>query len=138
MSARQNTYYKRNEKTKRLDVGSKMLPGALLIPILVFAAGVALGYLWLCSRNEDIGKSIKTIEERKKDLDRRVVNEEYKWANATSPDNVRRLLKVHHLEMELPKERSVVRVTQKTDGVYVGNRNKGTELAKGGGAPDHE
>ncbi len=138
MSKRPTNYCNKNVKTKRLDVDSKFLPGALLLPILIFAATTAFGYLWLCSRNEDIGKSIKVIEEKRKDLDRRVVNEEYKWANATSPENIRRLLKVHHIEMELPRETSVVRVTQRTEGLYTGWHGTGAEIAKGGGGPQHE
>jgi len=110
----------------------------MMIPLLVVVAALCLGYLWLCGRNEDIGKAIKTLEAEKRDLDRRVVNEEFKWASATSPDKIQVLLRRHNLKMELPSGEFVARITVPTDRSYAASQPMGTDLAKGGDEANHD
>ena len=86
----------------------------ILAGILCVATTTALGYLWLCGRCEDLGRRIKALEQQKSALERRVVNEEYKWSNMTSPQNMEKLLQAHKLEMIRPGERSVVRIHRST------------------------
>lgn len=77
---------------------------------LALVATMAWVYLWLRGRCDSLGQEIKRKERALEDLRRRVVNEEFKWANLTSPQNMQRLLQVHRLAMTWPTERDVVRL----------------------------
>ena len=83
---------------------------APLALVLVVGALVALSYLWLCGRCEDLGERIKDLEARKAELQRQVVNEEFKWTNMKAPQNMERLLRTHQLDMEWPGEQQVHRL----------------------------
>lgn len=137
MSKNRNTY-KQRVRTKRQEVNGKLLPGAMMIPLLVVAALLCIGYLWLCSRNEDIGKSIKALEADKRELGRRVENEEFKWANATAPDKIMVLLRRHNLKMILPGDKSVARITRPTEGKLAAGAAQAGDLAKGEGETGHD
>jgi hypothetical protein len=126
---RQKNFRRQNVRTKRMNVNSKAPPGILFIPILIVASAVLIGYLNLSRRNDDIGRSIKDLEKQRQDLDRRVVNEEFKWANATSPENIQRLLQKHNLLMQLPGEKFVARVKRPTATINAAQRPTGTSLA---------
>lgn len=136
MSKNKNKY-KHRVRTERRDVNGGVFPGAMAA-ILVIAAVLSIGYLWICGRNEDLGKRIKELEIEKQSLDRRVINEEFKWSNATSPENIQRLLLRHHLMMELPKERSIARVKRATDGMYYSYKTSGTSYALKGDEASHD
>ncbi len=81
-----------------------------LASALGLAAAVALTYLWLCGRCEAIGGQIKILEDRKTELQKRVINEEYKWASMKSPANIERLLRQFNIEMVWPEKGHVVQV----------------------------
>ena len=83
---------------------------APLALVLGVVAALALTYLWLCNRCEMLGQTIKRKEHDLAELKRRVVNEEFKWSNMTSPQNMQRLLQAHQLAMTWPSERDVVRL----------------------------
>lgn len=83
---------------------------APLALVLGLVTALALAYLWLCGRCDSLGQEIKRKERELVDLRRRVVNEEYKWSNLTSPRNMQRLLQAHQLLMTWPKECDVVRL----------------------------
>ena len=83
---------------------------APLALVLVVGAIVALSYLWLCGRCEGLGERIKGLEARKGELERQVVNEDFKWTNMKAPPNIERLLRTHRLEMEWPSEDRVHRM----------------------------
>lgn len=126
---RQKNFRRQNVRTKRMNVNSKVPPGLLFIPILFVGCAVFIGYLKLVQSNGDIGRSIKTLEKQRQDLDRRVVNEEFKLANATSPESIQRLLQKHNLVMELPGEKNVARVKRPTSGTLTAQRPIGTSVA---------
>lgn len=107
MSRKKNNY-KREVRTARREVNGRAFPGAMAA-ILVVAAVACIGYLWLTGRNDDLGRRIKELEKKKTELDRLVVNEEFKWANATSPENIQRLLALHRLNMIQPHQTNIVR-----------------------------
>ncbi len=136
MSKNKNKY-KHRVRTERRDVNGRVFPGAIAA-ILVVAAVLSIGYLWICGRNEDLGRQIKALEVAKQALDRRVINEEFKWANATSPENIQRLLIRHKLPMELPKERSITRVKRSTDGAYFAYKTGGMRYAAKGDEASHD
>ena len=130
--AKNKNFKRHNVRTKRMNVNSKFPPGMLLLPILGLAAAILLGFLSLGRRNDGIGRSIKELEKTRQDLDRRVVNEEFKWANATSPENIQRLLQRHGLLMNLPTEKFVARVKRPTNAAVAAQRAGGTAVANGG------
>ncbi len=100
----------RNRKRNyRKNVAYKVFPGWLAV-VLVAGGSLALGYLWLCGRCDALGRRIKDLEQKKIALHRQVANEEFKWSNMTTFENMEKLLKQHHLVMEWPREKSVVRV----------------------------
>lgn len=136
--AKQKNYKRNSVRTKRMNVNSKFPPGMLLLPILALGAGILLGYLKLGRVNDEIGRSIKELEKSRQDLDRRVVNEEFKWAAATSPENIQLLLQRHGLVMSLPAEKFVARVKRPTDGEHFARTPAGTTVANGGEGPLHD
>lgn len=83
---------------------------APLALVLVVGALLALSYLWLCGRCEDLGLRIQDLEKQKAELEGQVINEEYKWTKMTAPGNMHRLLCTHGLVMELPREEQVRRL----------------------------
>lgn len=83
---------------------------APLALVLGLVAVLSVTYLWLCGRCDQLGQEIKRKERALVELRRHVVNEEYKWSNLTSPQNMQRLLQAHQLVMTWPSERDVVRL----------------------------
>lgn len=87
----------------------RIFPAPLAL-VLGLVAALSVTYLWLCGRCEQLGQEIKRKERALVELRRHVVNEEYKWSNLTSPQNMQRLLQAHQLVMTWPSERDVVRL----------------------------
>ena len=117
---------RRRKKNKKKNVRAVGFPSPLAA-ILVSVGLLSLVHLWLCGRCEALGKEITTLEKRKIEAHRRALNEQYKWSNMKSPQNMERLLKRHHLEMRLPNESFVVRV-----------RTSVLDLATGTTKPSHQ
>ena len=108
-------------RLKRSKNGEGVFPTVLAV-VLLGATTTALGYLWLCGRCEDMGRRIKALEQEKTQIERRVVNEEYKWSNMTSPQNMQRLLEAHGLTMTWPLEKNVIRIPRHTSSENVASR----------------
>jgi hypothetical protein len=102
MARNRNRNYRKNVRTR-------LLPAWLAVAVVV-AAGLGFTYLWLGTRCDAIGQRIKKLEQEKIAVRRLVVNEEYKWSNLTTFENISRLLKKHNLQMDWPKQTDVVRV----------------------------
>lgn len=136
MSGRKNVYRHR-VKTARREVNGKFFPGLTAI-VLVVAAGLALGYLGLDGRCNDLSDAIKKLEEKKRDLDRRVVNEQNKLVKQTAPENILRILQAHRLVMALPSRTNVVHVKRATDGVYVRRADTDSSYAQGEEEATHD
>lgn len=83
---------------------------APLAGVLFVVCMLALTYLWLDGRCDALGLRIKDLEKRNEALHRAIVNEEYKWAHMTSPQNMQNSLKAHGLVMDWPQEKNIVRV----------------------------
>lgn len=97
-----NRNYRKNVKTR-------LLPGWLVV-MVVAAAGLGFSYLWLGARCDTLGRRIKDLEKEKVAVRRLVVNEEFKWSNLTTFENITRLLKKHNLQMDWPRQNDVVRL----------------------------
>lgn len=106
---------KNRRKNKRVQVRGRkqnvhgVIPGTLF-GALVLLAGFALAYLYICGRSVALGNQITALEKKHASLRREIVNEEYKWNRALTPDNMQKLLVKHNLEMIWPSEDSVVRL----------------------------
>jgi hypothetical protein len=83
---------------------------APLAAILSAAAIISISYLWFCGRCEALGVQIQSLEANKAELHKRVINEEYKWSNMKSPQNIESLLRQFNLTMTWPDENRVVRL----------------------------
>lgn len=104
-------------KGKKMRVKSRqpgvngVIPGSLLGALLTLA-GIALAYLYVSGRCVALGDKITSLEKQHAALKRDIVNEEYKWSRAMSPENMERLLTKHGLDMIWPSEDSVVRLSR--------------------------
>ena len=99
----------RHKKNRKKDSDGFIFP-APFAAILGAVAVISLGYLWLCGRCDSLGRQIKGLEEKKVEIHKRVINEEYKWSNMKSPGNILALLQHHNLLMNYPDESRVVRL----------------------------
>ena len=128
--ARSRNSFRKEVRTARREVNGRAFPG-VMAGILVFAAIGCIGYLWLNGRNDDLGKRIKELEKKRTELERLVVNEEFKFANMTSPDNIQRLLARHQLNMILPRETNIVRTKSVPLGALASDPRSGRAYAAG-------
>jgi len=76
--------------------------------VLTALAGFFLSYLWLCSRCEVLARDTKRLEIRHEEIRRRVQNEQFKWANATSLSRIEARLRAAGIEMSFPPPSRVV------------------------------
>ena len=104
----------RHKKNRKKDSEGFIFP-APFAAILGAVAVISLGYLWLCGRCDSLGKQIKGLEEKKVEIHKRVINEEYKWSNMKSPGNIEQILQKHHLVMTWPGPERVVRLCSKPE-----------------------
>jgi hypothetical protein len=100
---------RQRKKNRRKDPQVVVFP-APLAGVLAVAVVVALSYLWFCDRCDAMGTQIKSLEARKAELHRRVLNEEYRWSNMKSPRNIENLLQRFNLVMTWPEEQRVIRM----------------------------
>ena len=101
---------KRKNKKKKKNQVQVPFP-VLLANILVLVAVLGLSYMWLCSRCDALGKDIKSKERELTAAQKRLVNEQDRWSYITSPANLERAIKKHRLEMVMPREAQIVRVS---------------------------
>lgn len=94
-----------NRKRNR---GMSVPPGLILL--LVTGVLLAVGYLWIANRCETLSRDIKRIEESRADLQRRVANEQYKWANQTTLRRLEAKLAEFRIEMAFPPSSRIVRL----------------------------
>ncbi len=96
---------KRRNRKKRVDgfVVSKNYAG-----VVVFVFVAALSYLWLCSRCDELGGEIKTLEREQIQLENKFLNEEYKWTSMKSPGKLEATLLHYGISMTWPRRDQVV------------------------------
>ena len=88
----------------------RVFPGSLAA-VLVMVISLSLSYLWLCSCCESAGRRIKGLESVYSEVRQRRFNEEYKWHNVKSQENIERALAQHGLQMTWPEKRRAVHVS---------------------------
>jgi hypothetical protein len=99
-------------KRKKMKKNQVQVPfPVLLANILVLVAVLGLSYMWLCARCDALGKEIKQKERELTAAQRRLVTEQDRWSAITSPANLQRAIRKYKLEMIMPSEGQIVRVT---------------------------
>jgi hypothetical protein len=99
-------------KKKKMKKNHVQVPfPVLLANVLVLVAVLGLSYMWLCSRCDALGKDIKGKERELTAAQKRLVNEQDRWSYITSPANLERAIKKHRLDMIMPREAQIVRVS---------------------------
>lgn len=100
---------RRRNRNYRKNVRGKVFPVVWAV-VLLGAMSVALGYIWLSTLCDGLGRRIKDLEQAKVAVHRRVVNEEFKWSRLTTYENMMKVLEKHHVAMDWPREASMVRM----------------------------
>lgn len=99
----------RRKKNRKLDERGFRVPPILYVLGILLIVG-AFVMLHLNLRCEKIGAQIKALEKRHADLEKSLVNEQYKWANLTDPRRIEALLQQYQINMTWPEERNIVRL----------------------------
>ncbi len=99
----------RRKKNRKRDREESLFPRKLAL-FLGGGAIIFVSYLWLCGRCEDFGIQIKKLEDKKAEVHRQVLNEEYKWANMKTPQNIENYFKLHNMTMVWPDQEQIVRL----------------------------
>jgi ATP-dependent protease HslVU (ClpYQ) peptidase subunit len=97
---------RRNRKNGR--EGNRLMIWGVSISAL--AAALAMVYLSLFNTCEQIGRQIKSLEQQRAELQKRVVNEERNWATARSIRNMDQLMEAHGIVMSWPAEQNIIRL----------------------------
>lgn len=99
---------KQNRKKKNLANIRAVIPVAVAMLMLTI---VGIGYVALSWRCEAIGREINSLETEKKELEKRLMNEEYKWMRMKSPCNIEEALSKHGIAMTWPRRDQVQRLS---------------------------
>lgn len=83
-----------------------------LAVVLALAAVLATGYLVLCNRCEALAEDIRQLERREAEVQRQVVNEEFKWSNMTSLRSIEQALARFDLPLRWPSDRQVIHLSR--------------------------
>ncbi len=100
-------------KNCKKNQGKNVFP-APLAAILSLVTVLSLSYLWLCGQCDAAGRRIKELEKQRVETRKRRFNEEYKWHNMKSQENLERALAMHGLKMTWPEKRRSVHVAMTT------------------------
>ena len=127
-STRRNT----KRRTTRATGSSGFTFPLPLATILLLAATLSLAYLWLNGRADAMGKRIQELEQRSQEVRNRMVNEQIKWSNITTLQNIQRELKRHAIDMRWPDENHVIRIYDQRP------RSEGQQYARVAGTAMHD
>lgn len=97
---------RRKTNKKKANQGS-ISPGPLAL-ILLMIGLLALSYLRIHGHCEALGKRIRALEDEIVKIKKQRFNEECKWSNMKSPENMEATLRQHGLEMTWPDTDRVV------------------------------
>ncbi len=106
--------------SRRKKRNRKVVKAGFIVPrsftaVVVFFAATALVYLWLSSRCEALGVEIKKLESERVELNKNLLNEEYKWSRLKSPENIEKTLSRYGITMGWPGRNQVVWLPERTD-----------------------
>jgi hypothetical protein len=102
---------KRKKSRKKTKKNQVQVPfPVVLANVLVLVAVLGLSYMWLCSRCDALGREINRLEVKLTAAQKRLVNEQDRWSSITSPLNLKRAIRKHGLNMEMPEQKQVMKV----------------------------
>jgi hypothetical protein len=113
---------RRNKKR----VNGVSFPAPFAVGVLLVSC-LALVYVWLGGRCEALGKELKGLETEKKELNKKLLAEEFRWARVKSPSNVEQALARHGIAMSWPRKDQIVRLSDND----MRFDQRSTEVAKG-------
>ena len=76
--------------------------------LLVLLSILGLAYVWLGYRCEALGRELKELETERAALRKKYLNEEYRWTQMKSLENIERVLLKHRIRMSWPHRDQVV------------------------------
>ena len=79
--------------------------------VIVMGAALSLVYLWLGSRCDLLGKELKELEAINRDVTRKCMYEESRWAYMISPVEIAKALNRHNLPIAWPSRAQIVHVS---------------------------
>ena len=98
---------RKNKKKRRLDAFVIPIP---IVGTIVALAGLGLLYVWLGCRCELVGRELKALEKKQRELTKKYVVEQSRWAKLKSPRTLRQTLERHGIVMGWPRRDQVVRL----------------------------
>jgi hypothetical protein len=98
---------KRKKRNRKKRVNGIIFPTNVAV-LIIFTAALALGYLWMSTRCSKLGMEIKALEQEGARLDKKLMNEEYKWVSMKSPKNLEDVLSRYGISMTWPRRDQVV------------------------------
>jgi hypothetical protein len=104
---RSMTRKRKNRKKKRVDGFFFPRPFAGAVVLVVT---LALAYVWIGIRCEQVGRDIKALEKDRTELQKKCTNEELRWTRMKALDNLERELARHRIVMTWPRRDQVVRL----------------------------
>ncbi len=104
--ARKNT---RKKRKKQQQMNGYIFP-VPFAGIVVVASALALGYVWLGCQCEALGDEIKNSEACGIELNKKLLNAEYRWVRTKSPQSLEIALQRHGLKMDWPRAGQIVRL----------------------------
>jgi hypothetical protein len=101
---------RRNRKKRRND--GFMLHATPMVGILTLLVVLALGYVWLACRCQALGRDIQKLEQGHEDLMKRCRNEDAKWIQIRSRQNLQAALARHGIVMSWPSSAQIIRMKE--------------------------
>ena len=96
---------RRNKKKKKMNAHVFPVPFA---GVAVLVCVLGLSYIWLVGQCEAVGKELKTLEKEYDVLQKKYVNEEFRWARMKSPSSMEKALAYRGIDMDWPSSRQIV------------------------------
>ena len=99
---------RKNRKKRKLNASMVPRPFAGVVALVVV---FALGYVWIGSRCEALGRELKSLENERQVLHKQYLIEESKWIRMKSPQELQKALERHNIIMTWPKNDQVIRLS---------------------------
>ena len=103
-----------SRKNRKISQAANHVPAKTILLIAV-AALVAIAYLGLQSRNDELGREIKALERSLPGLAKNLASEERNWTAAKSIPNMKRLIDRYDIKMDWPAESQIIRLVPDPD-----------------------
>jgi hypothetical protein len=94
---------------KKNTAEQQIIPPRVILTVLT-VIGIGMGYLGIKARCEQLGSDIKKLESSCEISQRRMENEESKWAGLMTPRSIEEALTRHGLNLTWPRRGQVVRI----------------------------